>query len=102
MRVFKVDSNTKITEFVFPCSCGCGVIRFERFTKYSEKDPEDTLNITHYVSSFEANQFGLWKEIKKRCKMAFLAITGKEYLLYDILLIATKDIDAFKELVKGL
>ena len=95
MVKIKVDATEKITEFIVPCACGCGIIRFERcIDKYG-----DILSIIHYVTSTEANHVGLWQVIKKRCKMAFCALLGKDYVLYDVVLTSTEDIEKFKKLV---
>ena len=69
------------------CNDGCGIIRFDYFD-------EDFLAVSYYQDAFYSD--GIFSIILKRLKMAFYALTGKEFLMYEAILYK-EDIDKFKE-----
>jgi hypothetical protein len=75
------------------CNDGCKMIKFE----YSKED--NWLAIEAYISYFYAKQDGIWSTIKNRLKMIYYILTGKEFLLYDIILLGN-EIEDFKNNIR--
>ena len=62
------------------CTCGCGGLEYDYF-----KDDND-LVFSVYQSTFYSKQEGVFKLIWHRIKLAWFALIGKEYRLYEGLL----------------
>ena len=85
----------KKIRFNSSCTCGCGGIEYDFFT--NDKD----LVFSVYQSAFYAKQDGIFKTIWHRIKLAWFALIGKEYRLYEGLL-DQEDIVALREFLKSL
>jgi len=72
----------KLDSVKISCSCGCSILEF----KQEDKSWGGGITLSHYVSSFQSEQKGLWNTIVDRSKMIWLILTGKKYSLYDIVL----------------
>jgi hypothetical protein len=86
MKLFK--------EFNLECECGCETIRF---IDYEDED----LGIEFMVSSFYAKQEGIFWIIWHRLKAAWFMLSGKEFLLHDIIL-NKQELTNFKSFVSKL
>lgn len=69
------------------CNDGCRIIRFNYDSEYK------FLSIESFVSDYYGD--GIWEKIKNRFKLIWYAIRGKEYLLYEIILV-DKEVNEFK------
>ena len=86
-----------ISEFYFPCDCGCGNLKFTQW-----KD-DGVSFISYNISAFDAYQHGTWDRIKKAaCIFWELVIMGREYRLYEIVIDDNKKIDEFKRFVSKM
>ena len=70
----------KDKEILVRCDCGCS---FLDFVYYSD---ENEMIISHYESSFYAQQQPVWTVIKNRIRRIWNALLGKEYRFYEIVL----------------
>lgn len=89
------------------CSCGCSTLKIEKIENFTDEEIID-LNLPQekqydysfqfYVSKFYSRQEGFVSTIKRRLKLLWYIIRGKDYLLED-LIFNEKQV---KELIKGL
>lgn len=97
----------EINKIETECSCGCSTLRIEKIENFTDQEVKD-LNINKddqydysfqfYVSNFYNKQDGIFSIIKRRLKLIWYTLRGKDYLLED--LIFKKD--QIKELIKDL
>lgn len=65
---------------VVRCNCNCSFLSFD-------KDENDSIwYITSYMNTYFTEQINIWAVIKERIKMAWYALIGKKYYLFDIVL----------------
>lgn len=65
--------------------CGCGCVRgFVVNFKFAAD--EDEIFFSSTTSSFEAHQTGFFGRLKRRIRAAWFMLTGKEYLLHEVIL----------------
>lgn len=96
MKDFITKEET-ISEFSFPCNCGCGNLKFTQW-----KD-DGVAFISYNIPAFSAYQNGTWDRIKKAlCIFWELVVMGREYRLYEIVIDDNKQIDAFKSFVSKM
>jgi hypothetical protein len=73
------DSN----KFYLECDCGHGMIKIEI-------DKDDEYGIYAYIDYLEpvfyTKQDGIWNIIKERFYLAWKMLTGKQYVLYELVL----------------
>ena len=92
-----VSGETKKEKLIIMnCDCGCNEGIY--VTKYKELGLPNDYYITITTSKFYSEQDKMWTKFKKRLKMIWFAIRGKEYRLCEIC-ITDNDID---ELIKKL
>lgn len=84
------DNIKEYSDIIIPCDCGCSIVTIGR--------DEDFAYIQFYVNSFYAKQDGYWKTFKRRLKMIWYIIRGKDYLFEDVSI----SIDKFKKLSKDI
>ncbi len=65
---------------VVRCNCNCSFLSFD-------KDKNDNIwYITSYMNTCFTEQINIWAVIKERIKMAWYALIGRKYYLFDIVL----------------
>lgn len=92
MNTMNTLSSDKSKTLILPCECigPCSMLKVSY-----DKDPfYNELYLSHYVSSFNEKQNIFWWTIKRRFKLAWAMLTGKEFLLYE-LVIQPKDMKEF-------
>jgi hypothetical protein len=82
------------------CSCGCSIITIAESDVFG--DGQNTIFISHYGNSFGDKQTGLWDIIKRRFKLVWCGLTGKEYFLWEIVLDKESQVKDFKDAVAAL
>jgi hypothetical protein len=85
-------------EFEFDCECGCSKLQ----VSYNEWGDGDTdIDLSHYTHSWGAHAHPVRRGFKQMFKLIWCAITGKEYLFYDMII--PKDrLEEFKKWVAEL
>ena len=86
----KINDIKEYEDIVIPCDCGCSMVTIGR--------DKDSAYIQFYTNSFYAKQDGYWRTFKRRLKMIWYIIRGKDYLFEDVSI----SIDKFKKLSKDI
>lgn len=74
----KTENNNIEKEVSIPCDCGCSILKI---TNYDNED----ISFAFYINSFYAKQDARFLEtLKRRCKIIWYTIIGKEYLFEDV------------------
>lgn len=89
------------------CSCGCSTLRIEKIENFTDEEvvqlnlPQEKqydYSFQFYISNFYSKQDGIFSIIKRRLKLIWYIIRGKEYLFEDLNFTE----DQVKELIKNL
>jgi hypothetical protein len=92
--IFKKDSQV-FRRVLVECTCGCGVLEILQ-------DKEDGAVFFNYkIDAFYSKQETPWSIIFNRLKMAWAALSGKEYSIFDIVL-APGDIHDLKQAINSI
>ncbi|WP_299996761.1 hypothetical protein [uncultured Clostridium sp.] len=97
----------EINKIETECSCGCSTLRIEKIENFTDEELHN-LNLPRekqfdysfqfYISKFYSKQEGIFSIIKRRLKLIWYIIRGKEYLLEDLNFTE----DQVKELTRNL
>lgn len=85
-----------ITKFNYECSCGCGELQF------SQSKDDGVAFISYNIPAFFAYQHGTWDSIKRRAKIVWNVLMGKEFRFYEIVIEDNKTLDDFKRFVSEM
>lgn len=85
-----------VTKFNYECSCGCGEMVFSQW-----KD-DGVAFISYNIPAFVAYQNGTWDNIKRRVKIIWNILLGKEYRFYEIVIESNKILNDFKRFVSEM
>jgi hypothetical protein len=88
--------ETLITKFDVDCDCMCGQLQFSQF-----KDDGIAL-ISYNIPAFDAYQNGTWEIIKRRAKIIWNVLLGKDYRFYEVLIEDNKTLNDFKRWVSEM
>lgn len=80
----------KYEEITVPCDCGCSMLHISR--------DKDNAYLAFYLNAFYSKQEGYWKTFKRRIKMIWYIIRGKDYMFEDVSI----SIKTFKQLSKDM
>lgn len=73
----KAEKVEPISKVSIPCDCGCSIFEVHRW--------EDNIDLCFYLNSFYAKQDAkFWSTFKRRCKIIWYTLIGKEYLFEDV------------------
>lgn len=92
-----IYQNPNIRMHRLTCECGCGN-GLDVYIRVQDIPSSEDVAISTLCSCFMAHQDGIWETIKKRVRAAWLMLTGKEYLLHDIVV----DRLMWKEMMKTM
>lgn len=82
------DKDNKV---IIPCDCGCSIFEIQRF--------DDDIALMFYTNSFYAKQDAKFiKTLKRRLKIIWYTLIGKEYLFEDVSI----NIEDFKKYLKEM
>jgi hypothetical protein len=90
----KMEALKKV-RFDSSCTCGCGGLEYDYWAD------EECLSFSVYQSTFYTKQGGAFKLIWHRIKLAWFALIGKEYRLYEGLL-ENKEIGELRDFLISL
>ena len=85
-----------VSKFDYECSCGCGELQFSQW-----KD-DGVAFISYNIPAFFAYQHGTWDNIKRRAKIIWNVLLGKEYRFYEIVIEDNKTLNEFKKFVSEM
>lgn len=97
----------KINQIETSCSCGCTTLKIVKNENYTDKEIEENnldkdiqydYSFIFLVDKFTSKQEGVFSIIKRRLKLAWYAIRGKEYLLEDMVFTQKQINELIKEL----
>lgn len=78
--------------FLIPCDCSCSILEIQTLDMGDEKDDNDFLFLSYYVSAFYRDQVGLFQTLITRMKLLWTIAIGKEYRFQETI-IQRKDVD---------
>lgn len=85
-----------ISRFYYECSCGCATLDFSQW-----KD-DGVAFISYNIPAFNAYQNGTWDNIKRRAKIIWNVLFGKEYRFYEIVIEDNEKLKEFKKFVSEM
>lgn len=85
-----------INRFYYECDCSCGTLDFSQW-----KD-DGVAFISYNIPAFNAYQDGTLDNIKRRAKIIWNVLLGREHRFYEIVIEDNKKLNEFKEFVKNM
>ena len=88
-----INNNNK---FLLDCDCGCSILKFTK----EEWDGDTWFSLQYYISGIHTGE-SFFSKIAGRIKAAWFMLTGKEYLLYDVLLTKERFVELQKYIINA-
>ena len=86
-------------DIIVECNCGCNYLRI---SQVKEEKGMGEVYISQLIPSFYALQQPGWTKFTEMLKAFWCFLSGKEYYLYDVVLVDKEQIIAFKKAVAEL
>jgi hypothetical protein len=95
--------NFKEEKIHVDCNDACGslLIQQESYDAVSHKG-WGSVYVNYMINSFYAKQDNPWYKFKEKIKLLWTILCGKEYTLYEVILMSGKNISDFKQAVSTL
>lgn len=89
----------KKESFEVSCSCGCSKVEI---SQYFENEKPQEVYFSQYVRTSDKRYFHVWSNILEKLKIIWYVISGKNYYVFEVVLMKKEEIIKFKEAVAKL